>query len=778
MRSRALQTGPWVALVALVAVGGWHWARIESPRIPVIEMLAMCAIVLAPTLVAQIWGRVAGIVAAVIAVPVALGAASGMWPGSSGRHSYVPAVAHAVNDGAHNWFNATTPFDYSRFGTVDVDARLLFMVIVGVLGWTLVLRRWTVVSIALALILFAFPSTVLDLSHPWLRAAFFLAAALVTLRLVPVHAIGGGGSSQAWALGTAVVVLGLVVSALPGVNKGAFIGWHEWDPLASAVAPRSLSYVWNESYKPLHWHGKPTTVLNVWAQKPSYWKLGTLETFKEGRWTENTYPITNGLGTPENGALSVPSRRLAAKVQNPSRKAISTVRVQVEALADRHLATSVQPIKWIAPSDTPFTINTDSSAEADSALARGTTYSSVVYAADPTPKQLANAGTGFPRLVDQDLTVGDVRMEPFPADNTAGASEALAPMTDLITASNQVWHASGADQDLTEYAAAVDVEAYFRSKVFTYDLTPKFSGGSPILAQFMLTGHKGYCQMFSGSMALVLRLHGIPARVAFGFTTGQAPATLGAPYVVSDRDAHAWVEVFFPKLGWQPFDPTPSRHLPEQASASNPGWKTTAAKTQYTRGNGPAGAAVSGVTPQNHGGSKPGLQLGGKGGVDPGRSGGAKPTASFTAKAPSSGHGFFAWLFVLAAGLVILVGAVKFAAVRWRYLRRGPRAQAAAAYRELATFVGDQGIADSPERTFEDLSGEISRVFGVDASEFADHASRARYAPAEQAAEASRSIRGDLRGVKRGIRRELSLRDRFTGALRVRSALAQITSLE
>ena len=51
--------------------------------------------------------------------------------------------------------------------------------------------------------------------------------------------------------------------------------------------------------------------------------------------------------------------------------------------------------------------------------------------------------------------------------------------------------------------------------------------------------------MFSGSMALMLRLHGIPARVAVGFTRAAAgPGS--STYVVNDRDAHAWVEVYFP----------------------------------------------------------------------------------------------------------------------------------------------------------------------------------------------------------------------------------------
>ena len=112
----------------------------------------------------------------------------------------------------------------------------------------------------------------------------------------------------------------------------------------------------------------------------------------------------------------------------------------------------------------------------------------------------------------------------------------------------------------------VALESYFHGKQFHYDQTPP-TGPGPVLAYFMLHSHRGYCQMYSGSMALVLRLHGIPARVAYGFTEGSQTQD---GYKVTDRDAHAWVEAYFPKYGWIPFEPTPTRNLPEvQASTTN-----------------------------------------------------------------------------------------------------------------------------------------------------------------------------------------------------------------
>jgi hypothetical protein len=70
----------------------------------------------------------------------------------------------------------------------------------------------------------------------------------------------------------------------------------------------------------------------------------------------------------------------------------------------------------------------------------------------------------------------------------------------------------------------------------------------------------GYCQQFSGAMALMLRMDGIPARVAAGFLPGSYNSATGK-YEVRAVDAHSWVEVFFGGIGWVPFDPTPPRSV-------------------------------------------------------------------------------------------------------------------------------------------------------------------------------------------------------------------------
>ena len=87
----------------------------------------------------------------------------------------------------------------------------------------------------------------------------------------------------------------------------------------------------------------------------------------------------------------------------------------------------------------------------------------------------------------------------------------------------------------------------------------------------------------------MLRMLGIPARVAAGFVSGDLDEDTGV-WTVTDRDAHTWVEVWFPTFGWLSFDPTPGRgNLDEAYSVSSEAFALG------TEGGGAAaGAAVAG----------------------------------------------------------------------------------------------------------------------------------------------------------------------------------------
>jgi hypothetical protein len=90
---------------------------------------------------------------------------------------------------------------------------------------------------------------------------------------------------------------------------------------------------------------------------------------------------------------------------------------------------------------------------------------------------------------------------------------------------------------------------------YTLELGHVPAGRDPV-DWFLFDTKIGYCEQFATAEVMMLRSFGIPARLATGYATGQYDAVLNQA-IVRERDAHAWVEVWFPDHGWVPFDPTP-----------------------------------------------------------------------------------------------------------------------------------------------------------------------------------------------------------------------------
>lgn len=105
------------------------------------------------------------------------------------------------------------------------------------------------------------------------------------------------------------------------------------------------------------------------------------------------------------------------------------------------------------------------------------------------------------------------------------------------------------------YDKAKVIEDYLQTQ-FGYSLEMKASGEQPV-ADFLFNVREGHCEYFASAMVLMLRTQGIAARIVNGFQQGEYNETAGV-YVVKQKNAHSWVEVYFPKeKTWVTFDPTP-----------------------------------------------------------------------------------------------------------------------------------------------------------------------------------------------------------------------------
>ena len=89
---------------------------------------------------------------------------------------------------------------------------------------------------------------------------------------------------------------------------------------------------------------------------------------------------------------------------------------------------------------------------------------------------------------------------------------------------------------------------------YTLDIPP-LPEGADAVEQFLFVDRKGFCEQIASSLAVMLRSAGVPARLGVGYAPGERSWGRDE-FVVRGRDAHAWVEVWFPGVGWQAFDPT------------------------------------------------------------------------------------------------------------------------------------------------------------------------------------------------------------------------------
>ncbi|GAB2965457.1 hypothetical protein GCM10027280_62790 [Micromonospora polyrhachis] len=112
----------------------------------------------------------------------------------------------------------------------------------------------------------------------------------------------------------------------------------------------------------------------------------------------------------------------------------------------------------------------------------------------------------------------------------------------------------------TDYARVRAIYDHFsQDNKFRYSLATEGGTSGQDIVDF-LTNRVGFCQQYASAMAWLVRAAGIPARVAFGFSNGTRKE--GNTYTLTNRNLHAWTEVYFDGVGWVPFDATPAASVP------------------------------------------------------------------------------------------------------------------------------------------------------------------------------------------------------------------------
>jgi transglutaminase-like putative cysteine protease len=107
----------------------------------------------------------------------------------------------------------------------------------------------------------------------------------------------------------------------------------------------------------------------------------------------------------------------------------------------------------------------------------------------------------------------------------------------------------------TIYGKVMAVQTWLRRHT-RYDLgVPRDPPGVDAVDEFLFERRRGFCEHIASAMAILLRAVGIPTRFVTGFGPGERNPLTGY-FEVRESDAHAWVEVRYPGVGWVPYDPT------------------------------------------------------------------------------------------------------------------------------------------------------------------------------------------------------------------------------
>ncbi|MEW6636623.1 MAG: transglutaminase domain-containing protein [Actinomycetota bacterium] len=522
--------GPWVAAplyaASLTTGGAFGILFAGGSRNPDAGFLAEAGggtwlpLVVA-ALVAALAGSAGGLRFVLVLPAAALYAPAAVYgPGAllsvSGLPELLARIAGDAREAAITMYAEPAPYDPAP-GLLLVLIPAVMVVVA--LAVTATLHRGSpVVSVALLGLTIGILSTVSleDGAGPFF--AVFLVSSVLLLLFAGVRS-GVPAGPRLPALVVAIVVAGAVL-ALPrsplaeAVIKPALVDWRQIGQVVGG-GPAGLDVradVGNYLKA-----GRETELFRVRSEEPLLWRGGTLDRFDGVRWSSTVRP---GADAGEEIAPGVETRRVAQSVR------ISDARTGVIFGGYRILSV------W-GPDATPLS---DGSWASEETLSEDSRYRVVSEVPQPTEGQLHSAGTTYPAEVEEKyLQLPNSLPEEIP--------ETARRIEDS--------YATG-----TPYQKARAIERYLLyDGGFTYNLDVDYGRADRALEEFLGDGREGFCVQFATSMVLILREMDVPARLVYGARPGEEVAP--GEYVIRGKNMHTWVEVYFPGVGWYPFDPTP-----------------------------------------------------------------------------------------------------------------------------------------------------------------------------------------------------------------------------
>lgn len=386
--------------------------------------------------------------------------------------------------------------------------------------------------------LLAFAEVVVeDAPRPGYAAAFLVAAGAVLFasgvrrlrswgpvlprRSFPAFRLAGGSLGRsAQRLGLAATAVALVVPGLlPGYEDDALV---DLEAGGSRVSISPLVDI-----RPNLLRDPAIELFRVRANRASYWRLLSLDRYS-GRFWSSTDPRAS------QGTSVSASTGLGGEGGGPEALVLDQ-EIRVVNLAGPWLPAAHVPVA-VAVAGRSVRYDPDAAVLVDEdGVPRNLEYRVRSEAVVPSPEQLD-------RTFDFGAAGVPDKYFELPSETPPEVAEYARGITRGVR---------------TPYRRALAIQNHLRT--FSYDEKAPAGHGIDDLVHFLQI-RRGYCEQFAGTMAVLLRSLGYPARVAVGFLPGE-PDEDGVFHVTTD-EAHSWVEMFFPGHGWLAFEPTPTRNDP------------------------------------------------------------------------------------------------------------------------------------------------------------------------------------------------------------------------
>jgi len=594
-----------------------------------------------------------------------------------------------LNLGASAYKTAVFPLDLASAPELRLLLAFVVYWLTGAAAFLALSLRRPAPAVVLLLVLLGYSLTVdSDVRVTWpgllfvvLAACLFVASRGMRRRGWRLRDAAAGGLIGVVA---SFLALGLLTAA-PSVVATPWQDWRTWDPLNAGGSVYSFN--WLQNYPRLLDPANDVVIMKVDSPSPSYWRASALDSFTGTAWVTSQAFLQRIEAIPQgpsdaDGHYDSYLYRIPVAEPTPPGKTV-TQAFHIQSVYTNYFFTGGDPRSLTLDQDVALRMNDMRSLRVSAALGPTLRYNLIAVVPEVAPTDLVGLQKEYSEDLDGYLTL--------PFDHLAdieGQDKETAWRSTITDTGPEGWEwleLFALNQRIVRdavdpYQITLRIERYLR-QFYSYSLDLPASEYSSPYAAFLFDHREGYCQHFAGAMALLLRFNGIPSRVAVGFTSGEDQGD--QTYLVSTNNAHAWVEVYFPTVGWVAFDPTPGRNLPTAgASSTSPGFINP-----FVDADTSAGGALPTSPPQDalpESGPDEGVN------TDTGEDGGLSGAS---------------WLPWVAAAVAVIVGWPLVRSLRRRrHIHRGPlerrfEASLALLKTHLSEYHAPVGPADTLEET-------------------------------------------------------------------------------